>query len=76
MNLTSGAAGKATPLNRGFTFLEHLAPASQPTPPSVRYPGGTGLKTRAVFYYIARPAQDALVVYINKSALAMLQGTI
>jgi hypothetical protein len=30
--------------------LENLAPASQPTPPLVRYPGGVGLKIHAVFY--------------------------
>jgi hypothetical protein len=29
--------------------LENLAPASQPTPPLVRYPGGVGVKIHAVF---------------------------
>jgi hypothetical protein len=37
----------------GTLSLGNLAPASQPTPPLVRYPGGVGLKIHAVFYFCA-----------------------
>jgi hypothetical protein len=59
-----------------LTFLEHLAPASQPTPPSVRYPGGAGLNNPRRFLFIARPAQDVLCVYNNIVIFAMLHGSI
>jgi hypothetical protein len=37
------------------TVQVNLAPASQPTPPLVRYPGGVGLKIHAVFYVQFQP---------------------
>jgi hypothetical protein len=48
------------------TFLEHLAPASQPTPPPVRNPAGAGsLKGPAPFFTFP-PAQDAFAVIQQK----------
>jgi len=39
--------------------LEHLAPATQPTPPSVRYPGGAGPDKDPRRFLSTRPTRDA-----------------